>query len=79
MKALVAKVSETGKTMMVGIKTNEFQIGYTFGWCANPEGKYKKGDEIDGFPMPTSQIQAINEKGEAVFHEDGSPVMRWVF
>ena len=79
MEAKVIKVSETGKTMMVGIKTNPFQIGYTFGWCANPEGKYKKDDIIADMPKPSGQVQAIDEKGEPVVHTDGSPVMRWVF
>ena len=79
METLVAKVSETGKTMLVGIKTNEFQIGYTFGWCSNPNGKYKKGDKIEGFPTPAGQVQSVDDKGQPVTHEDGSPVMRWVF
>lgn len=82
--AIVTKVSESKKSMLVGVKRSIFSIGYdTFAWCANPEGKFIKGDimtpEYAEAFAHASTVQATNELQEPIFHEDKSPVLRWVF
>jgi hypothetical protein len=78
MEALVAKVSPSGKTMLVGIKKSKYDVGYQFGWVANPDG-LKKGDIIKDMPTPTGTVNCTNEAGEEIKHEDGSNVVRFVF
>lgn len=81
--AQVVKVSDTGKSVLVGVKRSKFSVGFdTFAWCANA-GDFKKGDMIgdedaQAFTTATT-IQATNEKNEALNHEDGTPVLRWIF
>lgn len=77
MEALVTKVSESGKSMLVGYKNSKYAQGYTFGWCANPDGCVK-GDKLTDF-KPTGLQPVANEEGEQIFYGDGSPVMRWTF
>lgn len=83
--AKVVKVSESKKSILVGVKRSIFSTGYDqFAWCANPsEDKFVKGydmsaDEASAFAT-ASTVQATNEKHEPLTHEDGSPVLRWVF
>lgn len=77
-EAIVTKVTETGKSIYVGAKTSKYESGYTFGWCANPDG-LKKGDTLDIKEFtPVSREPMSNEEGP-VTHEDGTAVMRWVF
>lgn len=78
MEALVAKVSETGKSMLIGIKPNKYVIGLQFGWVANPDG-LKKGDVIADFPQPTGTQPCMDKDGQPILHQDGSPVVRFVF
>ena len=81
--AQVVKVSESGKSILVGVKRSKFSVGFdTFAWCANSDA-YKKGDMIgdedaQAFATATT-IQATNDANEALNHEDGSPVLRWIF
>ena len=83
MTAICVKVSKTGKTMLVGHKSNKYQIGYKFAWAANPDGL--KPSEDDANPTvvkdfhPVGLEPVFNEDGEPVLHEDGSAVQRWVF
>jgi hypothetical protein len=81
--AQVVKVSESGKSILVGVKRSKFSVGYdTFAWCANADA-FKKGDMIPSEDAQVfanaSTVQATNEKHEPLTHEDGSPVLRWVF
>ena len=77
-EAIVAKVSETGKSMLVGIKPNKYVIGYQFGWAANPDNLIK-GDKIAEFPLPKGTEPCIDKEGKPITHEDGSAVVRFVF
>ncbi len=77
--AKVVKVSESKKSILVGVKRSIFSTGYDqFAWCANPELKFTVGDTLEGF-NPTGTIQATDDKHEPLTHQDGSPVLRWVF
>lgn len=76
-KTIVCKVSESKKTILVGHKTSKYSIGYDFGWCANPD-QLDIGDTIEGF-RPSGRVNVVDDEGEVVKHEDGSPVQRWVF
>ena len=77
-KAIVTKVTESGKSIYVGAKTSKYVSGYTFGWCANPDNN-KKDDELDTKEFcPVGRVPMYKEDG-AVLHEDGSPVMQWIF
>ena len=78
MKAIVSKVSPSGKTMLVGAQSSEFSIGYEFGWCRNPQEKFKKGDVIDVF-KPTGKRELKDEKGKVKTYSDGNPIMEWTF
>jgi hypothetical protein len=71
--------------MLVGVKRSIFSTGFDqFAWCTNPNpDKYVKDTMIDAelaqaFKGATT-IQATNEANEPITHEDGSPVLRWVF
>ena len=77
MKAIVCKVSESGKTMLVGCKVSKYTVGYQFGWCSNPDG-LKKGDDVVDF-SPKNTIECIGKDGKVVKHKDGTPVLNWVF
>ena len=77
MKAIVCKVSDSGKTMLVGCKVNEYTIGYNFAWCANP-AKLAKGDDVPNF-NPKGTTEVVDKDGKSVLHKDGSPVLNWVF
>lgn len=77
MKAIVCKVSNSGKTMLVGCKTDKYTVGYNFAWCANPD-KLVKGDDVPDF-NPKGTVEVLDEKGKPVTHKDGSPVLNWVF
>jgi len=74
--AKVNKVSKSGKTMLVQFSANKYDIGFQFAWCANPDG-LKKGSDVEDF-NPKGREPIVKE-GVALTHEDGSPVMRWVF
>lgn len=78
MEALVVKLSKSGKTMLVGIKRNKYAVGYEFGWVSNPDGN-KKGDKITDMPEPKATVQCVDDKGEPINHEDGTPVVRFTF
>ena len=76
--AIIAKISETGKTILVGLKSSPFQIGYDFAWASNPFGaKATKGQVIEGF-APVSK-KPITKDGAVLQHTDGTPVMAWQF
>lgn len=75
--AKVFKVSKTGKSILVGYKTSKYAIGYTFGWCANPDG-LKLHDDVEDF-APTGTVQCVDEKGNPLTHDDDSPVLQWTF
>ena len=77
MEAIVFKVSKSGKTILVGTKVNEYQIGYNFAWSANPHNSKLK-DKLEGF-NPTGVVPVIDDKGKPVVHTDGSPVLRYTF
>ena len=77
MEAKIFKLSPSGKTALIGHKANARQIGYTFAWASALEGD-KVGDVVEDF-NPTGTVQAVSEAGEAITHQDGSPVLRWVF
>jgi hypothetical protein len=76
MEAKVFKLSQTGKTMLVGAKTSKYSVGYTFAWCANPGNAV--GDILTDFE-PKSTTPVVNENGEFVLHTDGTNVLQWVF
>ncbi len=76
-KTIVCKVSTTGKSMLVGHKFSKYDTGYTFGWCSNPDN-LDKGDVVDGF-KPKGRVAIEDENGDAVVHENGTAVMKWVF
>jgi len=83
--ARVVKVSDSKKSMLVGVKRSIFSTGFDqFAWCANPNPDvYVKGydmsaDEASAFANATT-VQATDDKHEPLTHEDGSPVLRWVF
>lgn len=83
MNAIVCKVSDTGKTMMVGYKSNKYTIGYDFGWCANPDGLEVSADkdhptEVPDF-HPKGRVDVYDKDGDPVMHTDGTPVQRWIF
>ena len=71
-QGLVVKVTESGKSMLVGVKYSKYDSGYTFGWVANPDGCHK-GDIIEDF-----NPRGREPMGDKV-HEDGSPLMKFVF
>jgi len=77
MKTTVCKLSESGKTILVGHKSNKYAIGYTFAWCANPDN-LKVGDEVKDF-SPIGREGCVDAEGNPLIHSDGSPVMRWIF
>jgi len=77
MKAFVSKLSESGKTMYVGAKINQYAIGYDFGWCSNPS-KLEKGDDVPDF-NPTGRITMLDKDGNVLKHKDGNEVKQWVF
>ena len=78
MHAIVKKLSGTGKTMLVQVQMNKYDIGFTFAWCANPDG-LKKDAVVEGF-APTGVAPVGNGKdGKPLLHKDGNPVMKWVF
>lgn len=77
MKAIVTKISDSGKTMYVGAKVNEYAIGYEFGWCANPNG-LKKGDDVPNF-NPKGRVAMLDKDGKILKHKDGNEVKQWVF
>lgn len=77
MDILVAKISESGKTMLVGVR-NEFNIAYQFGWCRNPGG-FSKGDKIPAERFQPKGLAPIQRDGEVLKHKDGTPVMQWQF
>lgn len=77
MKAIVSKLSESGKTMYVGAKINQYSIGYEFGWCANPSG-LEKGADVPDF-NPTGRITMLDKDGKILKHKDGNEVKQWVF
>ena len=77
MEAKCFKLSKTGKTMLVGVQKSKYSVGYEFGWASNPDN-LKVGDAVLGFE-PTGTVQCMSEAGEPVTHEDGSPVLRFVF
>lgn len=77
--AKVVKVSDSKKSILVGVKRSIYSTGYDqFAWCANPNSAQVVGDELKGF-NPTGTIQATDDKHEPLVHQDGSPVLRWVF
>lgn len=76
MEARVCKVTESGKSMLVGIKKSKYQQGFIFGWASNPDA-VKAGDVLEDF-HPSGREAMTNEAGP-VLHSDGSPVMKWVF
>lgn len=78
MNAVVYKVSPSGKTMLVGAQPSEFSIGYEFGWCRNPQSKFKKGDTIDMF-KPAGKRPLKDDKGNVKTYTDGNPIMEWTF
>ena len=78
MEAIVTKLSKTGKSMLIGIKPNKYVIGYQFGWVANPDNLVK-GDIIKDMPMPKGTEPCSDDEGKPILHEDGSPVVRFVF
>ena len=75
-EAIVTKVTESGKSIYVGVKASKYQQGYVFGWASNPD-KLKKDDKITDF-NPIGRSAMSNEDGPLV-HEDGSPVMKFDF
>jgi len=77
MKAIVSKVSPSGKTIYVGAKVNEYAIGYQFGWCANP-GKLDKGDDVPNF-HPIGRATMVDKDGNVMKHKDGNEVKQWLF
>jgi hypothetical protein len=77
MKAIVTKLSESGKTMYVGAKINQYSIGYEFGWCANPAG-LEKGADVPNF-NPTGRVSMLDKEGNVLKHKDGNEVKQWVF
>ena len=77
MKTKIVKISSTGKTVLIAHKNDERAIGYSFGWAGAKEGD-KVGDEVKNF-NPVGRVDVVDEEGEPVKHEDGSPVQRWVF
>lgn len=82
-EAIVTKVTESGKSMYVGVRTSKYQIGYTFGWCRNPEGANKKGDKLTDFEytglVPMVKFNEQSQENEPMLHEDGSPVLAFEF
>ena len=77
MKAIVSKLSESGKTMYVGAKINQYSIGYEFGWCANPSG-LEKGADVPDF-SPVGRVAMLDKDGKILKHKDGNEVKQWVF
>ena len=76
MEAKVFKLSESGKTMLVGAKTSKYSVGYTFGWCANPGNV--AGDVLNDFnPVGTTDI--FDENGVQITAKNGEPIKQWVF
>lgn len=78
MEALVVKVSDSKKTMLVGIRRNKYQVGYEFGWVSNPDG-LAKGAVINDFPEPKGTVQCADKEGNPIQYEDGAPVVRFTF
>lgn len=77
MKAIVSKVSDSGKTMYVGAKISQYSIGYEFGWCANPAG-LEKGADVPNF-NPKGRVAMLDKEGNILKHKDGNEVKQWVF
>jgi len=76
-KAIVAKISDSKKTMLVGVKSSNYQIGYRFGWASTGGKEFVKGAVLEDF-NPTGQAP-ISKDGEVLLHKDGTPVMAWQF
>lgn len=77
MNSKIVKISKSGKTVLIAHKADSRAIGYSFAWAAAMEGD-KVGDEVKNF-NPKGTIPCIDEEGNTVLHEDGTPVLRWVF
>ena len=77
MKATVSKLSKSGKTMLVKCKSDKYEIGLKFGWCANPDGLKKGDDVLDFNPKGTAQI--YDEDGKPLTYANGEPLLKWVF
>ena len=75
--AIVAKISNTKKTMLVGVKNSNYQIGWDFAWASTGGQVFEKGAKLEDF-KPTGK-KPITKDGEVLTHKDGSPVMQWQF
>lgn len=82
MYAEVLKKSESGKSILVGVKNSKFSIGFDgIGYANIPEGmeEIKKGDQVKDFPMPKGTCQKKNAEGEVLSTKAGEPLTFWVF
>lgn len=79
MVAIVFKISESKKSILVGVKKNAYQQGYDFGWASNPNPDVKLKEELTDFPKPVGKEPIKDENGEVKTYGDGSPVMKWVW
>ncbi len=79
MIAIVFKISESKKTILVGTKASKFAIGYNFAWASNPfGGEVTLKQQLNNF-NPTGTAPVMDEDGAPVVHKDGSPVLRYTF
>lgn len=76
--AIVFKLSPSGKSMLVGVTTSKYAVGYTFAWARNPDGKCTVKQKLTDF-APTGREECRDEQGNVITHQDGTPVMRWTF
>lgn len=74
MEALVLKVSESGKSIFVGVRLNQFDQTGIAGYCANPGAKYKKGDVINDFPQVEGTVSKSGKDGKVLSTKTGEPL-----
>ena len=78
MVAIVNKMSDSKKSILVAVKMSKYQAGYSFAWASAAGETFKKGDILNDF-IPTGREPIINEDGTPRLYDDGNPVLRWTF
>ena len=74
MIAVFKGFSKSGNSAKVFLKTNEFEVGGTFGYlAASPFEGLKENDELT-VPAGATYEHRKNEAGEVMAFDDGEPI-----